>query len=124
MNILDLMQEKMEGANLDIALDSLNEAIKTKLKGDYRGYVRRLDFLTKTIHDHVWHNQTSQQDIKTEIIPLFNQAILQIHGDEKYFMHTKETMRLRLKNLRGYSRGEESYAFLDFAAELAKSLAS
>ena len=123
-NILDVMAETMAMGNLDIALDMLNEAIKTKPKRDYREYVKRLDSLTETIHNHVWHSQTSQQEVKTRIIPLFNQAITKIHGDEKYFVHTKETMGLRLKNLRGYLREEESYAFVDFAAELAKSLAS
>lgn len=122
-NILDIMEETMAMKNLDIALDMLNEAIKTKPKGDYREQVKRLDFLTETIHNHVWHNQVSRQDIKTRIIPLFNQTIPKIHGDEEYIVHTKETIGLRLKNIRGYLKGEESYAFVDFAAELAKSLA-
>lgn len=123
MNVLEVMQEQMELANLDTALDSLQEAIKTKPEGGYRKYISRLNFLTNAIHNRVWSDGVSSNRIKKEIFPLFQKAYLLVEhfitrGYDPIVDHCLVSINLKLKNLEGYLKGEGSYDFLDKTKEL------
>jgi len=102
MNTLDILTENMAEANIDIAVDSLRNLLKSspnKSGINEREYFRKLDQYSKFISLNVWKSDLLIKKVKQKIIPLLKRAYDKITPEGKHYQDLKTIMKCRIGNL-------------------------
>jgi len=98
-----MLTERMAQANIDIAIDCLNNLLKSTPEKlgtkESKEYSRKIKQYSESIHSRVWLDLVPVERVEKEIIPLLEKAHKKIIWEGEYYKNVRIDMRYLAEHL-------------------------